>query len=125
MKNKFRNITVNDIEFIYRYGWNQGMRMVISLRNNKHSRVELHYPAEEPAEQIQHFWRFYEIEAIKDQEEQIIKIVGPRFISLIIKHLLSTTDVFENSKNVCIQSAWELLEEMGYEEAKPKWSIEF
>ncbi|GEM_PF-5430532 len=125
MKNKFRNITVNGTEYIYRYGWNNGLRIVISLKHNKYCRVELQFPAEEPEEQIQHFWRFYEIVLNQGAAQQIVKMVGLKFISPIIMHLEVSTDIFHNSKNVSIQSAWDLLEQMGYTGAQPNWIVEF
>lgn len=125
MKNKFRNITVGNTEYIYRYGWNDGLRIVISLKHNKHCRVELHFPAEEPKEEIQHFWRFYEIVLNQDAAQKIVKLVGPKFLSQMIMHLEESTDIFHNSKNVCIQSAWYLLRQMGYADVQPNWIVEF
>lgn len=125
MKNKFRNITVNNIEYIYRYSWNDGLRLIISLKNNKNCRVELQFSAEEPEKEIQHFWRFYEIVLNQGANQKIVKLVGRKFLYQMIMHLEESTDTFHNSKNVCIHSAWYILELIGYVGAKPHWIVEF
>lgn len=125
MKSKMRNIVVNDIPFVYRFCSSISPELYISLKDNRHCKVVLNFHAEEPRQEIQHFWRFYSIWAVKDTVAQEVPIAMPRFVAQVIQYLLQTTDCFDVKKKSVFYCAWELLSEMGYSSMKPVWIQEF
>ncbi|MFD1884922.1 hypothetical protein [Paenibacillus wenxiniae] len=126
MKTSLRNITVHDQAFVYWYSSGACFTLNLSAKNNKNSKVTLKFQATPPQEKPYTFWAFYNVTAQYNETETIIHLALPKHIAEILAYLLQERpELWSQGKPQMIDSGWEILEGMGYVEAKPVWVAEW
>lgn len=125
MKTKLRNIIVNNKRYVYWYRDGHGLKLCVSLKEDKRSKVEITFEFSPPEEDKYMFWAFYKIIAYRCNVETTLCIVQPKFIASLITYLSLNHEEFFVKGKTTILDAVELLHFMGYSNLQPMWVKEW
>lgn len=131
MKKKVRNIVVDNKKYVYWYHEGEDSTLIIvSPEGDKTIRVSYEFENQDrgTADDIgPYFWRMSKVKATKNQEELEISLLRPAFVAELIRTTIKRSpDIFIiRNQRTTYKSAYNILEDMGYEEIHPIWEVSF
>ncbi len=121
MKNKLRNIKVNNKEFVYWFLSTEKFVLTVSPREEKNTKIIITFDAKDTEFRQMIGWGLFGISAVKNGEVVCLKIAEPKFVSTVVEYFINTGGFTKNK--IHNFDGFKLLEDMKYSEIKPIWSF--